>query len=130
MQKLVDFVKENKFVMCLCWVIIICVIFVFFSNVLGNMITIIQLMWVCGIGVVLYWAMLFTFIYLESNNKLKWISTISEQFVHMQIFLDNNVVIVEVLEGEQEVFEKQAHIRGFKTERISESNGLVKLILK
>ncbi len=130
MDRLVRFVRENKIAMCLCWLIIICVIYVFFSRVFSNLVTYMQLIWVCCIGLVAYWAIVFTLIYFESSNKLKWISSISDQFVHMQIFLDNNAVIIEILEGEVEKIEKLATVRNFKIEKISEYNGLVKLIIK
>lgn len=130
MDRLSRFVRENKIAMCLCWLIITCITYVFFSKIFYNVVTYLQLIWICCIGLVIYWAIVFTLIYLESNNKLKWISSISDQFIHMQIFLDNNTVIIELLEGELEKLEKLAMVRGFTVERISEYNDLTKVIIK
>ena len=107
-----------------------CLIFLFFANIFSHAVTYIQVIWVCAISLVVYWAIVFTLTYYDSKNKLKWISAISEQFVHMQIFLDNNTLVIEILEGELENLEQAARIRGFKIERISEHNGIVKVIVK
>lgn len=130
MDKLSNFVKENKFVMCICWIVIVCLMFLFFAKIFSHTVTSIQIVWVIGISLVVYWAVMFTLIYKDSNNKLKWVSSITDQFVHMQIFLDNNILIIEILEGELETLERLAQIRGFKVERIAEYNGLAKVIIK
>lgn len=130
MEKLKDFVKENKALMCMCWLAIVFILFLFFSKIFSNSVTMLQIIWICGISLIIYWAIVFTLTYQDSNKKLKWISSITDQFVHMQIFLDNNTLVIEILEGEVEVLEELAKSENFKVERIAEYNDLVKVIIK
>lgn len=130
MEKLKEFVKDNKALMCMCWLAIVFILFLFFSKIFSNSVTMLQIIWICGISLIIYWAIVFTLTYQDSNKKLKWISSITDQFVHMQIFLDNNTLVIEILEGEVEVLEELAKSENFKVERIAEYNDLVKVIIK
>lgn len=130
MEKFVDFMKENKVIMSVCWVGLVEIGNIFIQELTGNQVTYMQMLLIGLAALVIYVAIVLVVANLESSDKLKWISSISDQFVHMQIFLDNNTLIIEILEGEVEVLEKLAMIRGFKIEKISEYNGLSKVLVK
>ncbi len=131
MEKLLRLVKERKITMFLCWVVLVVLLYAFFAKVIFiTEVTALQILFVVGVSIIVYLSIVITLEYLSSKKKLLWVNSIYDQFVHMQIFLDNNNVILEVLEGECEKVEQLAAVRSFQTERISNKNDLVKILVK
>ena len=131
MEKFLEFMKEKKKVLFLSVVALICFVYIFFARIMHlNGINAITILFIAGISLIVYFFLSMYIEYVSSKRKLSWVNSIYDDFVHMQIFLDNNNVIIEVLEGEAEKFEQLAQARELKTERIFNKNDLVKILLK
>ena len=131
MEKLLEFVRERKKVLFLAVVALICLAYIFFAKILKlNEVTFVTFAFVLGIILVVYVLVAMYLEYVSSKRKLSWVNSIYDDFVHMQIFLDNNDVVIEVLEGEAEKLEQLAFAREFKTERVFNKNDLVKILIK
>lgn len=130
MDKFASFIKENQLIMGISWIGIVEIGNIFIQEVTGGNVTYLQMILVAFAALAIYLGFVFILSNIDSNNKLKWISSISDQFVHMQIFLDNNKLIIEILEGEFENLQKLAMVRGFEIEKIAEHNELIKVLVK
>ena len=131
MERLLEFVKNKKKILLLAIISLICFLYIFFSVILKiTQFSIIALLFIIGIGLIVYILVSIYMEYLSSKRKLTWVNSIYDDFVHMQIFLDNNNIVIEVLEGEAEKLEQLANIREFKTERLMTKNDLVKILVK
>ena len=131
MERLLEFVKEKKKILFLSVVALICLAYIFFTAVLKlNELSFITIAFIIGISFLVYIFISMYLEYISSKRKLSWVNSIYDDFVHMQIFLDNNTVIIEILEGEAEKLEQLAYAREFKTERVFSKNDLVKILIK
>lgn len=131
MEKLLEFVRERKKILFLCVVALICLAFIFFDKILQlNGLNFVSGAFILGTSLIVYILVSMYLEYLASKRKLSWVNSIYDDFVHMQIFLDNNNVVIEILEGEAEKLEQLAYAREFKTERIFNKNDLVKILIK
>ncbi len=131
MDKLLEFVKNRKWEMLIYWILVFVLLYIFFAKIVFTIeISKIHIIFVIGISIIVYTALVLTMQYKSSQNKLNWVNSIYDQFAHMQIFLDNNNLILEILEGELEKLEQYANAKSFKLERISDKNDLVKVLVK
>lgn len=131
MEKLLNFVRERKKILFLSVIALICLIFVFINKILRlGEINVLSILFVLGLSIIVYSLVSIYIEYISSKRKLNWVNSIYDDFVHMQIFLDNNNVVIEVLEGEAEKLEQLAFAREFKTERVFSKNELVKILVK
>lgn len=131
MEKLLELVKNRKWEMLIYWIIVFILIYVFFAKIIFTInISKIHIAFVVGISIIVYTALVLTLEYRLSQKKLMWVNSIYDEFAHMQIFLDNNNLILEILEGELDKLEQYANAKSFKIERISDKNDLVKVLVK
>lgn len=131
MEKLLEFVKNKKRVLFLVIVALFCSLYIFFAKILKlQVINFISIFFVLGISLIVYVLINMYVEYLSSKRKLAWVNSIYDDFVHMQIFLDNNDIVIEILEGEAEKLEQLAIAREFETERVLSKNDLVKVLIK
>ncbi|MBE5821756.1 MAG: hypothetical protein E7311_04115 [Clostridiales bacterium] len=131
MEKLLEFVRERKKILFLSVVALICLAYIFFAKVLKlSEISFVSMAFIIALSALVYILISLYLEYLSSKRKLSWVNSIYDDFVHMQIFLDNNDVVIEVLEGEAEKLEQLAYAREFKTQRVFNKNDLVKILIK
>lgn len=131
MDKLLELVKNRKWEMLIYWILVFVLLYIFFAKIVFTIeISKIHILFAIGISIIIYTALVLTIQYKSSQNRLMWVNSIYDQFVHMQVFLDNNNLILEILEGELEKLEQYANAKSFKLERISDKNDLVKVLVK
>lgn len=131
MEKLLELVRKRKWEMLIYWIIVFVLLYVFFAKIILTIeISKIHILFVIGISIIVYTALVLTLEYKSSQKKLSWVNSIYDEFAHMQIFLDNNNLILEILEGELDKLEQYASSKSFKIERISDKNDLVKVLVK
>lgn len=131
MEKLLEVVRKRKWEMLIYWIIVFILLYAFFAKIVLTIeISKIHILFVVGISIILYTALVLTLEYKSSQKKLSWVNSIYDEFAHMQIFLDNNNLILEILEGELNKLEQLASVKSFKIERISDKNDLVKVLVK
>ena len=96
MEKLLELVRNRKWEMLIYWIIVFILIYVFFAKIIFTInISKIHIAFVVGISIIVYTALVLTLEYRLSQKKLMWVNSIYDEFAHMQIFLDNNNLILE-----------------------------------
>ena len=130
MERLLGLVKRRKWEMLIYWIIVVLLLSMFGAKIFCVSITKLKIIFAIGIAIITYMTLILTMQYTLSQKKLKWVNSIYDQFMHMQIFIDNNNLVLEILEGEMDKLEQYAIPKSFKLERISNKNDLVKVLVK
>jgi len=130
MEKLVEFINENRIKILLCWVIIICVLTIFVNEIfLLTRVTIVEMLWVAAVAACTYVIVAITMSFVNTKRKMQWLRTIVDEFPDMQISMEDSQILIELPESNYEKLQKYADVQSITLETISNHNGIVKAVL-
>ncbi len=130
MEKIVEFINDNRIKILLCWVIIICVLAIFVNEIfLSTRVTIIEMLWVAVASACTYIILVITMSLINTKRKMQWLRTIVDEFPDMQISMEDNQILIELPENNYEKLQKYADVQNISLETISNHNGFVKAVL-
>lgn len=130
MEKLVEFINENRIKILLCWVIIICVLTIFVNEIfLSTRVTIVEMLCVAATAACTYIIVAITMSFVNTKRKMQWLRTIVDEFPDMQISMEDSQILIELPESNYEKLQKYADVQSITLETISNHNGIVKAVL-
>jgi len=130
MEKLIEFVNENRIKVLLCWIIIICLLTIFVNEIfLSTRVTIIEMLCIAATSACTYIIIVVTMSFINAKEKMKWLRTIFDEFPDMQISMEDNQILIEIPEANYETLQKYADVQNISLETISNHNGIVKAVL-
>lgn len=130
MEKLVEFINENRIKILLCWVIIICVLTIFVNEIfLSTRVTIVEMLCVAATAACTYIIVVITMSFVNTKRKMQWLRTIVDEFPDMQISMEDSQILIELPESNYEKLQKYADVQSITLETISNHNGIVKAVL-
>ena len=131
MENTYRIIKDNRIKAIILWVAVVDIIYCFIKKFGQNMdINLTNILFVTAVGLITYMAIFFTIESIAAKQKIAWINSIYDEFTHMQIFLDNNELAVEIMEPEIEKLKQYADLRAYSITKVGEEEGLVKILIK